>query len=239
MILTVGTYTAFFGLPYAAGIVGLTVLHESGHALVMKRMGIPFDPMVFVPFLGAGVSMKKSPRDAYDEALIAMGGPVLGSLGAAGVCVVGHLTQSQLAFALADFGFMINLFNLIPLGSLDGGRICGALSPYTGLVGLGIGGSLIASGHISNPIFYLVMIAGGWDTFQKLRPGNDYMSNLPRGYYRITEGQKIAIGGGYVALLGGLFGAMAINDHYKKSPERLAYERKAGKGGLSNMHYDY
>ena len=54
-----------------------------------------------------------------------------------------------------DFGFMINLFNLIPLGSMDGGRICGAISPYAGVVGLGIGGGLAYNGLIANPIFYL------------------------------------------------------------------------------------
>lgn len=52
------------------------------------------------------------------------------------------MTSSPLLFALADFGFMINLFNCIPLGMMDGGRICGAISPYAGVVGLGIGGTM-------------------------------------------------------------------------------------------------
>eukprot|EP00569_Conticribra_weissflogii_P015295 CAMPEP_0171391798 /NCGR_PEP_ID=MMETSP0880-20121228/1519_1 /TAXON_ID=67004 /ORGANISM="Thalassiosira weissflogii, Strain CCMP1336" /LENGTH=207 /DNA_ID=CAMNT_0011904541 /DNA_START=300 /DNA_END=919 /DNA_ORIENTATION=- len=137
MILTVGAYTAFYGFPYAVGMTSLILIHESGHALVMKRMGIPFSPMVFVPFMGAAVAMKKQPRDAYQEALVAFGGPVLGSLGALGFAGAGQATGSDLLIALADFGFMINLFNMIPLGMMDGGRICGAVSPYAGLVGLG------------------------------------------------------------------------------------------------------
>ena len=66
-------------------------------------------------------------------ALVAFGGPVLGSVGALGFAGAAHAMDSPLMFALADFGFMINLFNLIPLGMMDGGRICGAISPYAGL----------------------------------------------------------------------------------------------------------
>ena len=56
---------------------------------------------------------------------------------------------------------MINLFNLIPVGMLDGGRIGNALSPYTGVAGVGLAGSMIYSGAVANPIFYLITLAGG------------------------------------------------------------------------------
>jgi Zn-dependent protease len=108
-------------------MVGLLLIHEAGHALTMRALGIPFGPMVFLPFMGAVVEMKGQPRNAYIEALVALGGPVLGSAGAAGVAAAGFATNSQLLIALGDFGFMINLFNLMPLGSMDGGRISGAV----------------------------------------------------------------------------------------------------------------
>jgi Zn-dependent protease len=85
--------------------------------------------------MGAMIQMKQRPRDAWEDALVAFGGPALGSLGAAGVAVGAHMTQSQLLFALADFGFMVNMFNLLPLGSMDGGRIAGALSPWAHVAG--------------------------------------------------------------------------------------------------------
>ena len=113
MFLSIGAYSMFFGLPYAVGVVGLITVHEVGHALVMYQRGIPFSPMVFMPFMGASIAMRQRPRDAWEDAMVAFGGPVLGSMGAAGVAVAGHMTQSQLLFALADFGFMINLFNLV------------------------------------------------------------------------------------------------------------------------------
>jgi Zn-dependent protease len=190
MVLTVGTYSMFFGMPYAVGMVGLITVHECGHALVMHQRGIPFSPMVFMPFMGAMIQMNRRPRDAWEDAMIAFGGPVLGSVGAGAVAVAGHMTDSQLLFALADFGFMINLFNLMPLGSMDGGRIAGALSPWAGVAGLGMGGTLAMSGAIQNPIFYLILLAGGWETFQRFyNPGS-----IPPGYYRITTPQRAAIG---------------------------------------------
>ena len=105
MIFSIGTYSMFFGLPYATGMVGLTLVHETGHALVMRHLGIPFSPMVFMPFMGAAVAMKKHPRDAWEDALVALGGPVLGSVGAGAVAVAAHSMDSQLCYALADFGF--------------------------------------------------------------------------------------------------------------------------------------
>ena len=222
MLLTVGAYTAFYGFPYAVGMTSLILIHESGHALTMKRLGIPFSPMVFIPFMGAAVAMKKRPRDAYQEALVAFGGPVLGSLGALGFAGAGHLTDSHLLFALADFGFMINLFNMIPLGMMDGGRICGAISPYAGLVGLGLGGTMAYQGMISNPIFYLILLGGGYETFMRLY---DPLKHAPANYYRISGGKRAAITGGYFSLVGALFLAMSWNRQYMVPPEQLERRR--------------
>jgi Zn-dependent protease len=222
MVLTVGTYSMFFGFPYAAGMVGLITVHEIGHAAVMHQRGIPFSPMVFMPFMGAMISMNRRPRDAWEDALVAFGGPVLGSVGAGAVAVAGHMTESQLLFALADFGFMINLFNLLPLGSMDGGRIAGALSPWAHVAGLGMGTTLAYSGAIHNPLFYLILLAGGWETFQRFyNPGS-----IPPNYYRITPMQRGAIGLGYVGLVGSLALAMDVNERFKKPPEVLVRERE-------------
>lgn len=107
-----------FGLPYAVGIVGLIFVHECGHAAVMHQRGIEFSPMVFLPFMGAVIAMRNHPRDAWEDALVAAGGPVAGSIGAGAVALAATMTDSQLLFALADFGFMVNLFNLLPIGSM-------------------------------------------------------------------------------------------------------------------------
>lgn len=222
MVLSIGTYTMFFGFPYAVGMVGLLLVHESGHALVMHSRGIPFSPMVFMPFVGAVVAMNRRPRDAWEDALVAFGGPALGSAGAGLVAIAAHSTNSQLLFALADFGFMVNLFNLLPIGSLDGGRIAGALSPYANVAGLGLGGMLAYSGAIGNPIFYLVLLSGGYETFQRFYNPH----HLPPNYYRITSTQRAAITGSYFGLIAALVVAMDANQRYKKPPEVLMRERE-------------
>jgi Zn-dependent protease len=167
--------------------------------------------------------MRQQPRDAWEDAMVAFGGPVLGSMGAAAVGMAGHATDSQLLIALADFGFMINLFNLLPLGSMDGGRIAGALSPYANLAGVGMGVGLAATGAIVNPVFYLILLAGGYETFQRFyNPGA-----IPPNYYKITPNQRVAIGLGYGGLIASLALAMDINGRYKKPPEQLMRERES------------
>jgi len=225
MLVTIGTYSMFFGWPYAVGMVGLILVHETGHALVMLHRNLPFSPMIFVPFVGAMISMNRLPRDAWEDALVAFGGPVLGGVGAGGVAVAATLTQSQLLYALADFGFMINLFNLLPIGSMDGGRIASALSPYAGVAGLGLGGILAYQGMIGNPIFYLILLAGGWETFQRFYNPQ----HMPPNYYKITTLQRGILTGGYFGLVSALIMAMSVNQQHRKPPEVLMHERELEK----------
>jgi Zn-dependent protease len=222
MVLTIGTYSAFFGLPYAVGIVGLVLVHECGHVYVMRRRGIDFSPMVFVPFVGAFIAMRDRPRDAWEDALVAFGGPVLGGAGAGAVALAASATDSQLLFALADFGFMVNLFNLLPIGAMDGGRIASALSPYAGVAGLGVGGALAYAGAVHNPIFYLILLAGGYETFQRFYdPGR-----MPPNYYKISPVRRAALSASYFGLVAALLAGMAANHRRQKPPEVLARERQ-------------
>lgn len=174
--------------------------------------------MVFIPFMGAVIATKEAPRDAWQDAIIGIGGPALGTVGAIGVSVGAQMTDSQLLYALADFGYMVNLFNMLPLGTMDGGRIAGALSPYAGVVGLAGGAALISTGEIYNPLFYLIMLSGGWSTFQRFY---DPAGHQPPNYYRISTTQRMILGGSYFGLIGVLLAGMAVNQVNKKSPEQI------------------
>ena len=218
MVLTSATYSLFFGWPYSVGMVGLIFVHECGHAIAMRQYNVPFSPMVFVPFMGAVIAMKEAPKNVHQEAVIAIAGPALGSAGAAALAVGGALTQSQLLFALADFGFMINLFNLLPIGQLDGGRITSALSPWVNVAGLGLGGAMIASGAIHNPIFYLIMLSGTYTTASRLFgwEGAPHPS-----YYKMHSSQKLQIGSAYLGLIAALILAMRENNKRRLTPKQL------------------
>ena len=111
------------GAPFAIGFVLLIFVHELGHALVLRRQGIPAGAPVFIPFLGAVIAMKGMPRNAWVEALVGIGGPALGTAGAVVCLAMGWLTGAPIWLALASTGFLLNLFNLLPISPLDGGRI--------------------------------------------------------------------------------------------------------------------
>eukprot|EP01034_Spumella_vulgaris_P026273 gene26273-32828_t len=189
----------------------------------MHRYGVPFSPMVFIPFMGAVIAMKEEPRNAYEEAMIAFGGPVAGSVAALGVGALGGVYDSQLLYALADFGLMINLFNLLPIGSLDGGRIGNAVSPWIGVAGLGAGGLMIFNGLVHNPIFYLIMLGGTYSSASRLmgweeKPNKDY--------YNIGMKDQSVIFGAYAALIASLVYAMQANNKNRKTPNQIKAEQQ-------------
>src|SRR5947209_964417 len=136
MLLMIWIYTQMWGWRFALGFVLLLFVHEAGHLLVAKKFGLKVGAPVFIPFMGAFIALKEAPRNAWIEACVGIGGPILGALGA-GVCWIIFLVQGNPAFAaLAYTGFWLNLFNLTPVGFLDGGRIATALSPWLWVIGI-------------------------------------------------------------------------------------------------------
>jgi Zn-dependent protease len=149
--------------------------------------------------------MKGMPRNAYVEALVGIGGPLLGTAGAAVCLIVALTTQSQFWFALASTGFLINLFNMIPISPLDGGRIAGAIARWFWAIGYAIG---IAVFFVTwSPILLLILILGlftAWGALRHPRPG----------YYDVPSHRRLAMGAAYFALMG----AMALGRWVADAP---------------------
>jgi Zn-dependent protease len=192
MLLSIGAYAIEWGWPFAAGFVGLIFVHELGHAIVLRREGIPAGAPVFIPFLGAFITMQGRPRDAYVEAKVAIGGPLLGSVGAWLLLGLAMANGEPLLAALAQAGIVINLFNLIPVSPLDGGRIAGAFSRPFWVVGYAIGLSALVVTR--SPILAIVLVVG---LVPLWRQWNDPVP----GYHQIPTGKRLAVGLGYGALL--------------------------------------
>jgi Zn-dependent protease len=197
-------YAQLFGWAFGVGIVLLILIHESGHVVVARIMGLPVTLPVMIPFLGAFVSMKQQPRSVAQESIMAIGGPVLGSI-AAGLCYLGYLSMpdsstGQLLRALAYFGFLINLFNLIPLTPLDGGRVTSLLSKWFNVAGLLIAAGLLLFemqvGTTVSPVLFLVLIFGAFATWQRFRS-----TALNPAYYAVDAQTKVIVGSLYLALL--------------------------------------
>jgi Zn-dependent protease len=192
MVASVWVYATLWGFPFALGFVLLIFVHEAGHALVMRQQNIPAGAPVFIPFVGAVIAMKGLPRDAYVEALVGIGGPALGTLGALLCLVVGWLSGAQIWYALAYTGLMINLFNMIPIPPLDGGRITPVLSRWVWVVGLAIGTVVFL--QTRSPLLFLILLIGVFTFFKNFK-------TYDPAYYNLPAHRRTAIGVSYFGLL--------------------------------------
>jgi len=202
MLVSVAAYAWFWGWPFAIGFVLLIFVHELGHVLELRRQGIPASAPLFIPFLGAVIGMKQLPDDAWKEARVALAGPILGSVGAAACWIAGEATGSELLVGLAFVGFFLNLFNLIPIVPLDGGRAVGALHPVFWFVGLVMMLALVVLRP--NPILILIVILGGLDLWRRWRERGENVR-----YYDLPVRQRVTVGIVYLGLVAVLALAMS------------------------------
>lgn len=122
MFLSLGVYWAAFGWKFAAGLIASIYVHEMGHVAALHRLGIRASAPMFIPGLGAMVRMQQYPVDAREDARVGLAGPLWG-LGAALVAAVVYFaTEAPIWGAIARIGAWVNLFNLLPVWQLDGGR---------------------------------------------------------------------------------------------------------------------
>ena len=154
MLISIWFYAMNWGWRFAVGFVVLIFIHECGHLVVARKFGLKVGAPVFIPFMGAFIALKDAPRNAWMEACVGIGGPLFGAAGAL-ACELIYLGTGQGLFrALAYSGFFLNLFNLAPIGFLDGGRIATALSPWLWVAGLVILGAMA----VLHPNFMVVLI---------------------------------------------------------------------------------
>jgi Zn-dependent protease len=164
-LVSIGAYALLWGLPFAAGFVALLFLHELGHVIQLRREGVKASSPMFIPFLGAVISARSLGRDAAAEARVGLAGPVLGTLASLVPLAIWLATGSDFWRALAYVGFFINLFNLLPVLPLDGGRAMAALTPWMWLAGFA--GLVALAFYFPNPILLLVIIFGGLESWRR------------------------------------------------------------------------
>jgi Zn-dependent protease len=196
MFVSVLAYSLFFGWSFALGIVLLILVHEMGHVIELRRQGVPASAPLFIPFLGAFVNMKAAPRSAFQEALSGLAGPLVGTGAAAVVAFWANATGSKFLMALAFFGFFVNLFNLLPVLPLDGGRAAAALHPVLWLAGLVclVGFEIL----FPSPVVLIVLALGGFELWHRWRDRN---SPASRAYRSLLLTQRWTIATVYVLLI--------------------------------------
>jgi Zn-dependent protease len=221
MFLSIGAYAMLWGWWFAAGFVVLILVHECGHLIAARMMGLRVGAPVFIPFMGAYIALKDAPRNAWIEAIVGIGGPLLGTIGAAVCYGIFLATGNGLYSALAYTAFFLNLFNLAPIGFLDGGRIVTALSPWLWLIGVGIVGVMLFLQF--NFVLLLIFLASLPRLFTLFRP----RSAEDKRYYEVTPGRRLIMGAMYFGLIGFLILGMTVS-HVQVQPRPQSELRRDG-----------
>jgi Zn-dependent protease len=198
MAVSIVAYASIWGFPFAAGFVVLLLVHEMGHVIALRREGIKASAPMFIPFLGAVISARSLGDNALAEARVGLAGPVLGSVGAAVCIVIWHATGNDMWRALAFTGFFLNLFNLIPVVPLDGGRAMAAMAPWMWGVGfLGLLGLTIA---FPNPILVLILIVGGFSTYRRWQARKSGGA-AEEAYYKVAPVDRALVAAVFISLI--------------------------------------
>ena len=194
-LVSVAAYALLWSWWFAVGLVVLLFVHEMGHVLEAKRQGLPVSAPMFIPFLGALITLKQLPHDVWREARVALAGPLVGTLGALAFWAIGAATGRDYFTAMAYVGFFLNLFNLLPIVPLDGGRAVAALHPAFWFVGLAaLAAILIVS---PNPILLFILVIGGMELWSRWRHRR---ADAAVEYYTISTRRRIAVGVTYLGL---------------------------------------
>jgi Zn-dependent protease len=128
IFIAVAGYALIWGWRFAIGFVLLILVHELGHVAEARRQGLPVSLPTFIPFFGAFVTVRNAGLAPWRNALVSLAGPVAGGLAAAVVWGIGAERGIVWLVVLANIGFLLNAFNLLPIGFLDGGSISRSIS---------------------------------------------------------------------------------------------------------------
>ena len=198
MLVSVVAYATIWGFSFAVGFVILLLVHELGHVIALRREGIKASAPMFIPFMGALITARSLGDDALAEARTGLAGPILGSLGA-GVCVVvWQITGHDYWRALAFTGFFLNLFNLLPVVPLDGGRAMAAMAPWMWFVGFAA--MIVLAVIWPNPIILIIVVFAAFETWRRWKQRRAGGA-AQEAYYRVSPRNRALVAVTYLALI--------------------------------------
>ncbi|MCX6959547.1 MAG: GYF domain-containing protein [Verrucomicrobia bacterium] len=178
MVLSIAAYAMHWGWLFAVGFVLLILVHEFGHLVAAKKCGLKVGAPIFIPFMGAMIALKEAPKNAWIESQVGIGGPILGTIGAAACEVIFLLTGNAFFRDLAY-----------------GGRIVTALSPWIWLVGFVIL-AVLTYFHF-NFLLLLILILSLPRLFSLFKQKSD----AERRYYEVTPEQRVIMAAMYFGLI--------------------------------------
>jgi Zn-dependent protease len=201
MVVSLFLYGAVFGWMFAVAIIYLLFVHEMGHLWAAKRIGLRTSPAIFIPFVGALIGLKEMPKNAKDEAFVGYMGPLFGLFSIVPAIVLYFITYQPFFGLVIALGSLINLFNLMPVSPLDGGRIISVVSTKLWIVGLLMLG---VYAYVSGTTFLVFILIIGfmtwWDRVTEEKKLNRlqvqidlYEKYIPsyRDYFQMEEEQRM------------------------------------------------
>jgi Zn-dependent protease len=194
-LISVGAYTLLFPWQVAAGLVAMIFVHEMGHVVEIRRQGMAATAPIFIPFLGAAIFQRSHAQTPVRQAQIGIAGPIAGTIAAVVALVLYSVTHVEVYLYWAYLGFLINLFNMIPFGMLDGGWILAPVSKWVQIAGLAILGALFFAGTV-NVVVVLIVALGMPMVYRRFRDGayDRYLTSGP-------ASARYAIGAAWLALV--------------------------------------
>jgi Zn-dependent protease len=214
MAVSIAAYTTIWGFWFAVGIVVLLLVHELGHVIELRRQGIPASAPMFIPFLGAVVASRSLGKNALIEARVGLAGPILGTIGSAACLLVWAVTGHDYWRALGYFGLFLNLFNLLPVVPLDGGRAMAAMSPWMWF--LGFFGIAVLAFVFPNPIIILIALFAAYETYRRWEHRRKGGAET-EAFYRVPPRDRLVVGAVYL----GLVAVLVIGMHAAHLPRTL------------------
>lgn len=198
MLVSVVAYASIWGFSFALGFVILLLVHEMGHVIALRREGIKASAPMFIPFMGALITARSLGEDALAEARVGLAGPILGSLGAAVCVVIWQITGHDYWRALAFTGFFLNLFNLLPVVPLDGGRAMAAMAPWMWFAGFA--GMIALAVIFPNPIILIIVVFAGFETWRRWKQRRAGGAQQ-EAYYRVSPRNRALVAITYLTLI--------------------------------------
>lgn len=188
MFATIGLYWSLYGWKFAVGFVVGIYIHEMGHVWALRHYGLRASAPMFIPGFGAFVSLYDSPANVSQDARIGLAGPLWGAAAGLMFLAMGAATGAGVWFAIAHFTAYINLFNLLPVWSLDGGRAFRAFDRTQRFIALGL--TLVLWLVTHETMFMIVGLGAGYRAFMQ----KDYPPESDQGAFLQYVGLLILFG---------------------------------------------
>jgi Zn-dependent protease len=171
MLAFFAVYWSLFGWRFALGFVMSIYIHEMGHVMALRRYNIAASAPMFIPFVGAIVRMKQYPGNVGEDARVGLAGPIWGLGSAIAAWLAAIATGLPIWYAIAYTAAWLNLFNLLPIWQLDGGRGFRALTRKQRAIAGGVAVAMWAVTH--QTILLFIGLGAAYRLFSRDYPAED------------------------------------------------------------------